>query len=64
MSRPPGEVILFRIAPLLLNGIVVGHHAKAIHALDRAIVKAVSPRSGSSEARALTSARRAPESTT
>jgi len=30
MSRPPGEVVLFRIAPLLLNGIVVGHRVKAI----------------------------------
>jgi hypothetical protein len=44
MSRPPGELVLFRIAPLLLNGIVLGRHLKAIHALDRAIVKAVSPR--------------------
>jgi hypothetical protein len=32
-----------RIAPLLLNGIVVGHHVKANHALDRAIVKADEP---------------------
>jgi hypothetical protein len=64
MSRLPGEVVLFRITPLLLNGIGVGHHVKAIRTLDRAIVKAASPRSWSSEARALTNTRRAPESTT
>ena len=43
MSRPPGEVVLFRIAPLLLNGMVVGHHVKAIRALDRAIRQGQSP---------------------
>jgi hypothetical protein len=43
MSRPPGEVVLFRIAPLLLNGIVVGHHVKAIRALDRAFPQGRSP---------------------
>jgi hypothetical protein len=37
MSRPPGEVVLFRIAPLLLNGIIAGHHVRARTALDRVI---------------------------
>jgi hypothetical protein len=37
MSRPPGEIVLFRIAPLLMNGILVGHHVRAKTALDRAI---------------------------
>jgi hypothetical protein len=44
MSRPPGEVVLFRIAPLLLNGIVVGHHVRARTALDRALRQGRSPR--------------------
>jgi hypothetical protein len=43
MSRPPGEVGLFRIAPLLMNGIVLGHHVRARTALDRAIRQGRSP---------------------
>jgi hypothetical protein len=40
MSRPPGEVDRFRIAHLLMNGTLVGHHVRARTALDRAFVKA------------------------
>jgi hypothetical protein len=43
MSRPPGEVVLFRIAPLLMNGILAGHHVRARTALDRAIRQGRSP---------------------
>jgi hypothetical protein len=44
MSRPPGEVVRFRIALLLMNGILVGHHVRARTALDRAIRQGRSPR--------------------
>jgi hypothetical protein len=37
MSRPPGEVVLFRIALLSMNGILTGHHVRARTALHRAI---------------------------
>jgi hypothetical protein len=40
MSRPPGEVVRFRIAPLLMNGIVVGHHVRAMRRSTERFVKA------------------------
>jgi hypothetical protein len=43
MSRPPGEVVLFRIALLLMDGILAGHHVRARTALDRAIRQGRSP---------------------
>jgi hypothetical protein len=40
MSRPPGEVVRFRIALLLMNGILAGHHVSAGPRSNERFVKA------------------------
>lgn len=43
ISRPLAEVVRFRIALLLMNAILVGHHVRAGTALGRAIRQGRSP---------------------